>query len=182
VHLYLSKQPEDPDWLARAALFHGHLGPWLVVGTMVGQDAIRRLDTPGHWKIDVTCWMPPDKHRTPFTCMLDGLQAGCGATMGKRNLWLKASDEVPSDGWPVVHIIRLPEEDRPAEGLAYSATSALHQWMSQVRPERLEEISRQMAADEVDRFFRISVMCKNELARAGHGPANPIDAGPLRRA
>lgn len=168
---YLSRKADDPEWLAKAALFHGHLGPWLIAGAMVGQDAIRRLDTPGQWKIDVSCWLPADKQRTPFTCVLDGLQCGCGATMGKRNLWMRASEEVLADGWPVIHVVRMADARRTIEGVSYIATCGLHGWMQQVTSERLEEISRQMAADDVPNLFRITSMTAREFAWTGHKPA-----------
>jgi len=171
VNFYTSKCVEDPDWVVRAALFHGHLGPWLIAGAMVGRDAIRKLETPGQWKINVTCWMPADKHRTPFTCILDGLQAGCGATMGKRNLWLRESHEVLADGWPVVHVVRLPERDRPAEGLSYTATCALHGWMENLKPERMEEASRELAREDVANLFRITSMREREFVWVGSASA-----------
>jgi len=176
VDFYTNRQAEDPDWLARAALFHGHLGPWLTVGAMIGQDAIRRLETPGQWKIHVTCWMPADKHRTPFTCILDGLQAGCGATMGKRNLWLRDSAEVLSNRWPVVHVVRLPDGGRPAEGLSYTATCALHGWMEHLKPERLEEDSRALAREDVTKMFRITSMGEREFAWVGCSSAGQVRA------
>ncbi len=170
MHFYLTRDPADPDWLAQAAMFHGHLGPWLVLGTMIGRDAVVRLDTPGFWKIDVVCWMPAERHRTPFTCILDGLQTGCGATTGKRNLRLEESAQVLARGWPVVHVLRLPEADRPVEGMTYAARKALHETLSGVTPENLEEISRRLAADDVARLFDIAPMSPLEMALCGHGP------------
>lgn len=165
---YLNANPADPVWLARTALFHGHLGPWLVTGALVGQDAIRRLNTPGQWKIDVTCWMPSDKHRTPFTCMLDGLQASSGATFGKQNIHLAYSAEVLKDGWPVVHVIRLKDAERPAEGVAYRATEYLHGLLQAVKPEKLEEYSRELAREDVARLFDIRPMSEAELSLLRH--------------
>jgi len=160
--------PQDPSWLARISEFHGHLGPWLVVGALVGRDALQRLKTPGHWKINVVCWIPSDRQRTPFSCMLDGLQASCGATTGKRNLWVRNSAEVLADGWPVVHVMRLPEKDRPLEGITYAAKNSLHDWMKHVTDERIEEASRQLARAEVAELIAISPMGQREFAWCGH--------------
>lgn len=165
--LYLTRHPADPEWLARTAVFHGHLGPWLVTGALVGQDAIQRLETAGQWKIDVTCWMPSDKHRTPFTCMLDGLQASSGATLGKQNIRLAFAAEVLADGWPVVHVVRLKDANRSAEGLVYRATSYLHGRLEAVAPERLEECSRELAREDVARLFDVRPMSEAELAASG---------------
>ncbi|HOW69865.1 MAG TPA: formylmethanofuran dehydrogenase subunit E family protein [Phycisphaerae bacterium] len=164
---YLDRNPADPEWLARIAVFHGHLGPWLVTGALVGQDAIQRLNTPGHWKIDVTCWMPSDKHRTPFTCILDGLQASSGATLGKQNIHLACAPDVLAGGWPVVHVVRVKDRDRPAEGVAYRATDDLHSLLQAVRSEKLEEYSRDLAREDVARLFDIRPMNQAELAGSG---------------
>jgi hypothetical protein len=157
----------DPDWLARISEYHGHLGPWLVAGALAGRDAIRRLETPGHWKIDVVCWMPSDKHRTPFSCILDGLQASCGATMGKRNLRLVNSFEGLAGRWPAIHVVRLPDINRPPQGVAYLATEELHNQMRKVTPDRLEECSRQLAGEDTARLFEIAAMSEEDLARVG---------------
>lgn len=164
MNLYLEKDPQDLDWVASAGLFHGHLGPWLIFGAMVGRDAIRRLDTPGMWKIDITCWMPADKQRTPFSCMLDGLQVSSGATLGKQNIRFNQSEAVLSAGWPVVHVRRLPDGDRPMEGLVYLAAPRLHEILKTISHERLEAGSRELAREEVGALFEIRSMTPDELA------------------
>lgn len=171
MNLYTQPHAEDADWIARAALFHGHLGPWLISGAMVGQDAIRRLNTPGHWKINVTCWMPVDRHRTPFTCLLDGLQAACGATMGKRNLWLRDVAETGTTAWPLVHVVRAADQEQPAEGLAYAGTAELLARIGRVTPERLEEDSRALAREDVNRLFRVMPLDLERLVPSQTTPA-----------
>ncbi len=162
--LYLTPNALDPEWLARASMFHGHLGPWLVTGLLVGRDAVRRLETPGQWLIDVTCWMPLDKQRTPFSCILDGLQVSTGATLGKQNIRFGYSEEVLLPGWPVVYIIRHEKPDRPAEGVMYEGTETLHRFFANVTPERLEQDSRKLATADVSELFRIEAMGANEFA------------------
>jgi len=68
--------------LADAARFHGHLGPWLVLGLKAGRHARRKLrTTPFTLTARVFC-----PSRTPYTCFIDGIQFGCGCTVGKGNL------------------------------------------------------------------------------------------------
>jgi len=68
--------------LHAAALFHGHLGPWLALGLRAGDFAARALDAdPFHLRARVFC-----PGRTPYTCFIDGVQAGSGCTMGKGNI------------------------------------------------------------------------------------------------
>jgi formylmethanofuran dehydrogenase subunit E len=161
---FYHSQAADPDWLRRASEFHGHLGPWLVIGSLLGQDAVTRLQTPGQWKIDVTCWMPPDKQRTPFSCILDGLQVSSGATLGKQNIRFDYLPAILEKGWPVVQVIRLAEAERPAAGCEYRLSSRLYELLERVVPERLEEHSRQLARERADALFIVRSMTGEEIA------------------
>jgi formylmethanofuran dehydrogenase subunit E len=69
-----------------AADFHGHLGPFLVIGVRMSLIALRELrlgkDANG---LRVTATL---KNCTPFSCVLDGIQVATGCTMGNRKLRL----------------------------------------------------------------------------------------------
>jgi len=82
----------DPPWLAYAAQFHGHLGPWATAGTRLGMAGLRNVGAKGHFDIEVTCEGPFVK--PPKSCFLDGLQVATGATLGKRNLLLRRADPI----------------------------------------------------------------------------------------
>lgn len=163
---FYTTDPSDPQWLVRAGTFHGHLGPWVTVGAMIGRDAVQRLHTPGHWTIDVICWMPPEKQRTPFSCILDGLQVTSGATMGKRNLRFDYDPRIVRDGQPVVYVIRQPTEGHPRAGLVYRLTDKLISILANISPDRLEAISRDIAGHAVDELFTTRPMTADELASA----------------
>ena len=75
----------DPDWLAYAAQFHGHLGPWATAGTRLGMAGLREVGAKGYFDVEVICEGPFLK--PPKSCFLDGLQVATGATLGKRNLY-----------------------------------------------------------------------------------------------
>jgi len=67
----------------RAIEFHGHDGPYMVIGLRMGLTALEMLDCKG-W-FDLECevrleWNPPD------SCVIDGIQSSTGCTMGKRNI------------------------------------------------------------------------------------------------
>ena len=82
----------DPQWLAYAAQFHGHLGPWATAGTRLGMAGVREVDATGYFDVEVVCEGPFVK--PPKSCFLDGLQVATGATLGKRNLhWAR----IPTD-------------------------------------------------------------------------------------
>ena len=80
--------PSDPAWLAYAAQFHGHLGPWAAAGLRAGMAGRGAVEADGYFDVEVTAQGPLVK--PPHSCFLDGLQVATGATLGKRNLhWVK---------------------------------------------------------------------------------------------
>ena len=90
--------PKQREWsqslLDRAAEFHGHSGPFMVVGLRMGLAALRRLDARG-W-FDLRCrvclrWRPPD------SCVIDGIQSSTGCTMGKNNIEVDEGDRIAAE-------------------------------------------------------------------------------------
>ena len=87
--------PKQRDWsddiLDRGIEFHGHGGPFMVVGLRMGIVALERLDAHG-W-FDLKCvvrlrWEPPD------SCVIDGIQTSSGCTMGKHNIEVEEQDGI----------------------------------------------------------------------------------------
>jgi len=68
--------------LRHAAAFHGHLGPWLVLGLKAGTYARRKL-AASPFELDARVFCPAG---TPHTCFVDGVQFSSGCTMGKGNI------------------------------------------------------------------------------------------------
>jgi len=81
----------DEQDLKMAAAFHGHLGPYLVLGLRLGHYALTTLRARKYFGIRVIVHCPP---QPPPSCMVDGLQLSTGATYGKRNIELVPSDEI----------------------------------------------------------------------------------------
>jgi formylmethanofuran dehydrogenase subunit E len=75
----------------RLRAFHGHLGPFAILGYRAGRLAVRELDAPTHFGVDATVHCPP---QPPPSCFADGVQYSTGCTFGKRNIELLPSDEV----------------------------------------------------------------------------------------
>ena len=75
------------ELLQRASEFHGHGGPFLVVGLRLGQRALKDLDASGWFDLRCRAHL---KLSPPDSCVLDGIQVATGCTMGKMNL--EASD------------------------------------------------------------------------------------------
>jgi formylmethanofuran dehydrogenase subunit E len=74
--------------LANARNFHGHLGPWLVIGMRAGSYARRRFKcSPFELTATVLCPAKP-----PVRCIIDGIQLSSGCTMGKGNIHHKITN------------------------------------------------------------------------------------------
>jgi formylmethanofuran dehydrogenase subunit E len=72
------------------AAFHGHLGPYIVLGYRMGKYARRYFcNDPFSMSAAVYCSGTP-----PQSCIADGVQIGSGCTLGKRNIELMPADEV----------------------------------------------------------------------------------------
>jgi formylmethanofuran dehydrogenase subunit E len=84
------------------AAFHGHLGPYIVLGYRIGKYVKRYFcGDPFHMTANVYCNGVP-----PQSCLVDGVQIGSGCTLGKRNIDIIVSDsikcEFASDGKKIV--------------------------------------------------------------------------------
>jgi len=75
--------PDRRIALADAVRFHGHLGPYLVLGILAGETALRRLKCKRYFGLDVKV---RGAERKPKSCLIDGLQLSTGATYGKGNI------------------------------------------------------------------------------------------------
>ncbi|MGE5197945.1 MAG: FmdE family protein [Deltaproteobacteria bacterium] len=69
--------------LKQAVDFHGHLGPYLVLGILAGEAAIKKLNCRKYFGLEVKVSGAADK---PKSCLVDGLQLSTGATYGKGNI------------------------------------------------------------------------------------------------
>jgi len=71
--------------IRNAEKLHGHLGPFLVIGVRIGSLAKRILNTStkDSNELRVTAKLP---FLTPFSCILDGIQATTQCTVGNQKL------------------------------------------------------------------------------------------------
>lgn len=68
--------------VADLAAFHGHLGPYLVVGYRIGRYVREHFcNDPFQLHAAIYCSGKP-----PESCIADGVQLGSGCTLGKRNI------------------------------------------------------------------------------------------------
>ncbi|MFA4888380.1 MAG: formylmethanofuran dehydrogenase subunit E family protein [Candidatus Omnitrophota bacterium] len=71
------------ELLQKAIDFHGHLGPYLVLGVLAGELALKKLKAKKYFGLTVKVWGATQK---PKSCLIDGLQLSTGATYGKGNI------------------------------------------------------------------------------------------------
>jgi len=75
-----------PDDLKHLKRFHGHLGPYVVVGYRMGLIARHKLEGK-LWAVSFTGPKPP------MSCIVDGIQFSSGCTLGKGNISIQDRDE-----------------------------------------------------------------------------------------
>jgi formylmethanofuran dehydrogenase subunit E len=73
----------------KAADFHGHLGPFLVIGVRMGNAAKKALpQIRKKEKLQITAKTPLS---TPFSCVIDGIQVTTKCTIGNQKLKIENS-------------------------------------------------------------------------------------------
>ena len=71
------------DLIERGTEFHGHLGPFLVLGIRMGLLALKDLGSSGHKDVEA---LVRTGTTPPISCLVDGIQISTGCTMGKGNI------------------------------------------------------------------------------------------------
>ena len=74
--------------LEEAGIFHGHLGPFLVLGYMAGEIAKEILKPKNEFDLHAEVILPLKR---PYTCVVDGVQCSTKCTLGKLNIELRES-------------------------------------------------------------------------------------------
>jgi len=86
---YDSSDKDLAPILRRAADFHGHFGPFLVVGVRAGMIALRELQTSKENKsLQAVASLV---YSVPYSCILDGIQLSTGCTIGNKRLRFEES-------------------------------------------------------------------------------------------
>ncbi|WP_300037334.1 formylmethanofuran dehydrogenase subunit E family protein [Methanospirillum sp.] len=88
-HCHYMELPRDYS-ATDLARFHGHLGPFIVLGYRMGRRALKELGgDPFSLNAQVYC-----TGVTPQSCLADGVQLGSGCTLGKGNIEIIRSDTI----------------------------------------------------------------------------------------
>jgi formylmethanofuran dehydrogenase subunit E len=86
----VTSNKEFQQLIENAARLHGHLGPFLVIGVRMGETAKRHLEVDGKnsWRLQVSI---KTRLSTPFSCVIDGIQATTSCTVGNQKLRIEKS-------------------------------------------------------------------------------------------
>ncbi|MEF8879221.1 MAG: formylmethanofuran dehydrogenase subunit E family protein [Candidatus Thermoplasmatota archaeon] len=73
------------ETLQRIEKFHGHLGPYVVIGYRMGEIACQKTNSdPFKKEVEIFTGIQP-----PISCIIDGIQLSSGCTLGKGNIKVK---------------------------------------------------------------------------------------------
>jgi len=79
----------------RAAEFHGHLGPFLVIGVRIGLIGLRELKIKKkNENLRITAML---RNSVPFSCIIDGIQVATKCTIGNQKLKLIDSPRIAAE-------------------------------------------------------------------------------------
>ena len=82
---------KDVDEVIEKAIeFHGHFGPFLVIGIKMGIIAVKQLNSSGYSDMGV---IVETGTTPPISCLIDGIQISTGCTLGKGNITVIANNK-----------------------------------------------------------------------------------------
>jgi formylmethanofuran dehydrogenase subunit E len=125
--------------IKRAANFHGHLGPFLVIGIRMGLVGIRELKTKATQEnLHVTARL---KYSVPFSCVLDGIQITTRCTFGNQKLTLKNSPDIAAE-------FQLPDTQQVTVAVNQTTFNDLQKQLLSKNPSNheVEELARLIAS------------------------------------
>ena len=135
------------DWYGEIQRYHGHVGPWNVLGWRIGQAALREFQSQwGQHELDVVCYVPT---QTPFTCLVDGLSVGTGNSQGRLDLRMA---EVLACRQVFVAVGR---KDGKGEVLEFRPQSEYLKSILSQPVEKLEALCQECAKAPEDKLFTV---------------------------
>ena len=133
--------------LRKAEEFHGHLGPFLVLGVRIGLIGVRELGAKGNEeKLRVTVM---SKFSVPFSCVIDGVQMATKCTIGNKKLEVKNSSGIAAK-------LQLPKRQYISVTVNPAALSKLKKDLPEnVSSKELRELAQLVASMPEEELFII---------------------------
>ncbi len=131
--------------LATILDYHGHVGPWAVLGYRMGEHARENLNLPRHSRGFLVVHHTPMEFK--YTCVADGLMATTGASPGKMNLNLEPAT---LDDLHVVITDRYS-----GRVLTYRVRPEIVSQIRDIQPEQLHQSSHDLATLPDARLFEV---------------------------
>lgn len=145
------KQGQIQEWeeiLEKAVDFHGHLGPFLVLGIRMGFIGLRELEVEkGDPKLRVTMITKPS---VPFSCVIDGIQVTTGCTVGNRKLKLQDSPGNISAKFQLLDGMTVTVTLNPAKQEELEKLVSKH-----VKSQEIEKIARNITLTSERELFKV---------------------------
>jgi formylmethanofuran dehydrogenase subunit E len=133
----------------RAVEFHGHLGPFLVLGLRMGVTGLRELKVErGDRRLRVTAKL---KDSIPFSCSVDGLQVATKCTIGNKKLTI-----VDYEGAAAKFEVEGGKQATVSVKSTFFDMLKKRLLSKSVRDEKVRELARLVAATPEEELFRIS--------------------------
>jgi formylmethanofuran dehydrogenase subunit E len=146
--------------LSEIRAIHGGAGPWVAAGYRMGDRALAELSLPRHsFRLEVV-------HHTPsafqYSCMIDGLQASTGASLGKLNLRRESATS---------ETVYSTVTDREAgRTLTFRLTASFVKTFLDVPPDELEEAARRVLSLSDSEIFAMS---EDNAGKTPHSKLRP---------
>lgn len=144
------------DLLERAMKFHGHLGPFLILGLKAALLGTHYL---GKDYFEVKATVETNPH-PPRSCFIDGIQFASGCTTGKGNLEVRTSSNVSVEFVRDQRRIRLTVKD------------AILNILDQMTSEKVEMMNREILEKTDDELFLIRENLHRHSTEKKHADRN----------
>jgi len=133
--------------LRRAEDFHGHFGPFLVVGVRAGIIALRELQTSKENKsLRAVVSLV---YSVPYSCILDGIQLSTGCTIGNKRLRFEESPTFSIE-------LEDPGNGKVTVSIPSKAVDELKQKLAKDLPTKdLERLAHEVASTAEEELFLI---------------------------
>ncbi len=146
-----SNVPFEPLMIWELERFHGHVGPFVVLGARMGEHAVTVHKIPRYFGLQVTVECPASP---PPSCIIDGLQQSTGATYGKHNI-----KHIPADSGMKVTIEDLESGKKLVYTIKPEITALLKKWADEEKPS-VGERGKLLFEKKPDELFNVAVIEK----------------------